>query len=62
MRGQLSAVRWQRVGITVAAGGVLVLAATTTYNAWRKRDGWCVRFYPDGSEKVLYGAACQIPK
>jgi len=54
---------WQRVSIgrvstAIAVGLILILAATTAYDAWRRRDG-CVRFYPDGSEKVLYGDDCQ---
>jgi hypothetical protein len=26
------------------------------------RDGWCLRFNPDGSEKMQYGADCNKPK
>ncbi len=59
MNKQLSGVRWRRVSIVIAVGVVLVLAATTAYDAWRRRDGWCVQYYPDGSEKVLYGDECQ---
>ena len=59
MKEQLSAVRWKQVSIKVVMGVALVLVAATAYDAWRRRDGWCVQLYPDGSQKVLYGAECQ---
>jgi hypothetical protein len=61
MRQQLSAVRWKRLSLTSVAGIILLMAAMTAYDQWRKRDGWCVRFYPDGSEKIIYGIECQRP-
>ncbi len=62
VREQLTAVRWKRLSIAAAIGIVLVLAATTALDQWRKRDGWCVRFNPDGSQKTLYGTDCDLPK
>ncbi len=62
MREQLTLVRWKRLSIATAIGIVLVLAATTAVEQWKRRDGWCVRFYPDGSEKTLYGSDCNPPK
>ena len=59
MKEKLSEVRWKRVSIAAVAGVVLALAATS---AWRDKHGWCARFYPDGSRKVLYGAECQMPQ
>jgi hypothetical protein len=61
MKEQLSAVRWKRLSLASVAGVVLLMAAMTAYDQWRKRDGWCVRFYPDGSEKIIYGIECQRP-
>jgi len=61
MKEQLSAVRWKRLSLASVAGVVLLMAATTAYDQWRKRDGWCVRFYPDGSEKIIEGIECQRP-
>jgi hypothetical protein len=61
MRQQFTAVRWKRLSIAAAIGIVLVLAATTALNQWRKRDGWCARFNPDGSQKILYGTDCDLP-
>lgn len=61
MKEQLSAVRWKRISITIAAGMVVIFTATAAYQHWRMRDGWCVRYYPNGSEKVLYGADCNLP-
>ena len=59
MKEQLSVVGWKRVSIAAVAGVVLALAVTS---AWRDRNGWCARFYPDGSREVLYGAECQMPE
>jgi predicted lysophospholipase L1 biosynthesis ABC-type transport system permease subunit len=61
MKEQLSAVRWKRVSLAIATGMVVIFGATTAYQRWRMRD-WCVRHYPNGSEKVLYGSDCNIPK
>ena len=58
MKEQLSAVRWKRLSLATVAGVVLLMAATTAYDQWRKRDGWCVQYSPDGSEKLLYGSEC----
>lgn len=55
MNKQLSGVRWKRVTLATAVGVALVLAATTAYDAWRRRDGWCVEYAPDGSERVVMG-------
>ncbi len=62
MKEQLTAVRWKRLSIAAAIGIVLVLGATTALDQWRKRDGWCVRFNPDGSQKTFYGTDCDLPK
>jgi hypothetical protein len=59
MKQQLLAVRFKQVSIKVLVGVTIVLVATTAYDALRRRDGLCVQFYPDGSEKVLYGVECQ---
>ncbi len=62
MNKQLSGVRWKPVSIATAIGVALGLAATIAYDAWRTRDGWCVQYSPDGSEKVLYGSECGMLK
>ncbi|MBD1804059.1 hypothetical protein H6F98_01035 [Microcoleus sp. FACHB-SPT15] len=59
MKAQISEVRWKRVLIGTGIGTVIVLVTFGAYDTWRRRDGWCVQYYPDGSEKVLYGAECQ---
>ena len=59
MKEKLSAVRWRRVSLAIATGLILILAAATVYDAWRKRNGWCVLFYPDGSQKIFYGDDCE---
>ncbi len=59
MKQQLAGVCWKRISIKVTVGVVLMLAVITAYDAWRRSDGWCVQYYPDGSEKVLYRAECQ---
>jgi hypothetical protein len=62
MTEQLQAVRWKRLTLTTLAGLLIVLAATTAYHQWRKRNGWCVQASPDGSQKVLYGSDCGFSK
>jgi hypothetical protein len=59
---QLTTVRWKRLSISAAVGIILVLAATTALEQWKRRDGWCIRIYPDGSQQILYGADCNLPK
>ena len=54
-----SGVRWKRVSITIALGLATVLVITTAYDNWRKRNGWCVKFFPSGKEKIFYGDECQ---
>ncbi len=54
-------VRWKRVTISVGVGLTLAMAVATTVDVWRRRDGWCIRFYPNGSQKTLYGADCNFP-
>jgi hypothetical protein len=41
--------------------GLFLLAALLLigWNMWRRRDGWCVRFYPDGRQEELFGADCR---
>jgi hypothetical protein len=53
---------WQRIALV--AGGVVLVAATSAatifgYDAWRKRDGWCMHGYPDGKQRILYGDDCK---
>jgi hypothetical protein len=50
--------------IALVAGGLLLVAATSAltifgYDAWRKRDGWCLHGYPDGKQRILYGEDCK---
>ncbi len=56
---QLGAVRWKRIGLTAVAGIAAMLVISTAYDTWRRRDGWCVRFYADGSAKTFYGSDCK---
>jgi hypothetical protein len=56
---QLGAVRWKRISLTAIAVIALFLVVSTAYDSWRRRDGWCVRYFPDGTNKTLYGADCQ---
>ncbi len=44
---------------TAFTGVLIVLALSTVYDAWKKRDGWCIQFHPNGSEQRLYGHDCQ---
>ena len=65
MNKQKTRVRWVRVGVGIASGVLFIMIITTLYAMTfgsELPDIWCVRFYPDGSEKVLYGDDCQIPQ
>jgi hypothetical protein len=54
-------VRWKKVGVASVIGVLAVLAATTAYGKYQMRQGVCVKFHPDGSEKLLYGSDCGKP-
>ena len=45
--------------IATAVGTLTIAAAIRVNHEWRKRDGWCVRFYPDGQQQILYSADCR---
>lgn len=53
-----SQVRWQRVGLASVLGVITVLGATTAYGKYQMHHGVCVKYYPDGSEEILYGEDC----
>lgn len=53
---------WQYIAL--AAGAIVLIAATSAatilgYDAWIKRNGWCVHGYPDGKQRILYGDDCK---
>ncbi|MBD2457676.1 hypothetical protein H6G80_26845 [Nostoc sp. FACHB-87] len=51
--------RWQRVLLTAGLITLTIFVVATAYREWQaKTQGWCVRFAPDGSQKVLYGGDC----
>ncbi|MBD2667387.1 hypothetical protein [Richelia sinica] len=52
-------VRWHKVLLLICVGILVVMVGTAVYTWWRQKDGWCIKFNSDGSEKVLYGAECQ---
>lgn len=43
------------------AGILLGIAGATAYDAYRKRDGWCVKARSDGSLDYRYGKECELP-
>ena len=59
MNKQLSTIRWKRVIGNSLTGVILILALLIVQDIWKKRDGWCIQFHPDGSEQKLYGRDCQ---
>jgi hypothetical protein len=61
MKVQLSAVRWKRVGLAIGFGLAVMLSGASGYAKWKTRNGWCVRYHPNGAEQILYGADCQKP-
>ncbi|MHC5615459.1 MAG: hypothetical protein ACYTXA_31955 [Nostoc sp.] len=48
----------KKVALTVGIGILVLAAGTLAYDHWRVSQGWCGRFYPDGSEKLMYGDDC----
>ena len=51
--------RWKRVLLATGLGTLVIFIAVTAYREYQVRtQGWCVRFSPDGSRKVLYGNDC----
>ncbi|MBN3922058.1 hypothetical protein [Nostoc sp. NMS4] len=51
-------ISWKKVAITIGVAALILMAGTIAYDHWRISQGWCARFYPDGSQKVLYGDDC----
>ncbi|MEH2347264.1 MAG: hypothetical protein V7K55_04545 [Nostoc sp.] len=52
-------IRWRRVLLVTALGTVITFAMATAFRYWQvKTQGWCVRFAPNGTQKVLYGNDC----
>ena len=54
--------RWNAIALSTCA--LLLVGATSAvtllgYDAWLKRDGWCVHGYPDGKQRILYGDDCK---
>ncbi len=51
--------RWKRILLATGLGTLVIFTAVTAYREYQVRtQGWCVRFYPDGSRKALYGNDC----
>ncbi|MGB7444045.1 MAG: hypothetical protein WA919_23515 [Coleofasciculaceae cyanobacterium] len=50
---------WKLVILAPALGLMLWLTAGDVYRRWKIRDGWCARYYPDGSQEFFYGADCK---
>ncbi|MBH8552618.1 hypothetical protein I8751_09565 [Nostocaceae cyanobacterium CENA357] len=53
--------KWQRILLLTAVGFIAVMVLATVYQEWRKRNGWCMRFYTDVKQQTLYGTECQKP-
>jgi hypothetical protein len=51
-------ISWKRILIKFLIGFAVLAAGMTAYSYWLARDGFCVRVYPDGSQKTLYGSEC----
>ncbi len=51
-------IRWKKVAIVMGIATLILMIGTTAYARWRVSQGWCVTFYPDGSQKVMYGDDC----
>ncbi|MBD2513169.1 hypothetical protein H6G91_39455 [Nostoc muscorum FACHB-395] len=52
-------IRWRRVLLVTALGTVIIFVIATAFRYWQvKTQGWCIRFAPNGTQKVLYGNDC----
>jgi hypothetical protein len=51
-------IRWKKMLLPIALWLVVLCAVAIAYDKWRVRNGWCVRFSPDGDKQVLYGDDC----
>lgn len=49
---------WKKVAIATGIGILALMIATAVYDRWRISQGWCTRFSPGGTQKVLYGDDC----
>lgn len=49
---------WKKVLIATSLGTLLLIVGTAAYDRWRVSQGWCIKFSPDGSQKVFYGDDC----
>ncbi|WP_156481544.1 hypothetical protein [Anabaena sp. 4-3] len=44
----------RRLAILCAIGVVTLMLAGIFIDRWRVRNGWCMRFYPNGDRKMKY--------
>lgn len=44
--------------ITIPIALVLIVVIAVALDWWRARDGYCVRFQPDGFRELLYASDC----
>ncbi len=51
-------ISWKKVAITIGIGALFLVAGTIAYDDWRVSQGWCVKFNPDESQKIVYGDNC----
>jgi hypothetical protein len=58
MNLNFSEVRWSKVAFFSIVGVILVLGATNAYSSWQWSKGACVKYSPDGSEKLFFGKDC----
>lgn len=51
-------IRWKKVAIVMGVATLISMIGTTAYDRWRVSQGWCVKFNPDESQKIVYGNDC----
>lgn len=49
----------KRFFIQMLVGLVIAGVGLTAYAFWLGRDGFCIRYYPDGRQETLYGSDCE---
>jgi len=52
---------WKKVAIAIGSGFAIVMSIVIIYSILFPPEISCLRFYPDGSSKALFGEDCSKP-
>ncbi len=57
---ELQQIALRRALLCLLACGSLVWLGSNPQQLWQVLQGWCIEVQADGSEKMVYGAACDL--